>query len=161
LVDKKEKMNTIQSDFEILIKDNLITKDLGHTVIYKLKDSTLVIKAGDNHMYLVEDIKEIYQVMKDLSGGQKTYNLNVMGEYTSVEPEVRAFSSKGPHKDLVAAECFVISSLAQRILANAYIKINKPIVKSAFFNNINSAKEWLTKQKEYDAANIVSTHSAQ
>jgi len=148
-------MITIKPDFEILINDSVTTKDIGHTIIYKLKDGTLVIKSADNHTYSVEDIKVIYQVMKDLSDGQKTYNLNVLGEYTGVEPDVRAFSSKGPHKDMVAAETFVISSVAQKILANFYIKIDKPLVKSAFFNNINSAKEWLIKQKEDDATNTV------
>ena len=40
---------------------------------------------------------------------------------------------------------FVIKSLAQKLLGNAYLKINKPVVPTALFDNEEKAIEWLQK----------------
>lgn len=45
----------------------------------------------------------------------------------------------------IKARALVITALSQRILANFYIKIQKPIVTSKIFNNYESALAWLNE----------------
>lgn len=126
-----------------LIKNYKSKEDLGHSTLYKRSDNIIVSVASDNHTYTIADILENYNVIKRFAGQNKAFILNIVGKYTSVEPEVREFASKGPHADYVDTEVFVINSVAQKLLANFYFKINKPIVRTMFFNKPCEAEKWL------------------
>lgn len=121
------------------------TRDLKHSQLTMCEDGIIVLRSRDEHSYTVDDIKENWAAIKDLSGGKKAYVLNIAGKYTTVEAEVREFVSKGAHADFIAAECFVIRSLAQRLLVNFYLRINKPVVATAFFTDESKAEKWLKK----------------
>ena len=136
------------SDFDDLVRKPISTMDLGHSVLYKINSGLIVLKSADDHTYSIKDVKENHNAIKSLSGGKKAYILNIAGKYTSIESDVRNFTAGGPHANIIAAEAFVIGSLAQRIIANFYFKVNKPVVSSAFFNDIDKARDWLLSQKE-------------
>jgi hypothetical protein len=69
---------------------------------------------------------------------------NVTGKYTGITSEASAYLSKGPHKNFIKAEAFIIHSTTQRLLANLYfLRIRKPIVPAAYFKNVADAKKWL------------------
>ena len=126
-----------------LIKNYKSKQELGHSILYQRLDNIIVSVASDNHTYSIADIQENYSVIKRFAGQNKAFILNIVGENTSVEAEVREFSSKGPHADYVDTEVFVINSIAQKLLANFYLKINKSIVRTKFFNKPSEAEKWL------------------
>ncbi len=128
------------------------TKDLGHSKISLRDDGIIVIEAKDDHCYSISDVQENWDAIQKLSKGKKAYILNIAGKYTSVDSEVRDFVSKGSHAGFIAAECFVINSLAQKLLANFYFRINKPLVASSFFTEPAKAEKWLKERMAKDGA---------
>jgi hypothetical protein len=120
-------------------------RDLGHSQLTLRDDGIIILRSVDEHSYTIEDVKQNWNAIKELSPGRKAYILNIAGNYTGVEPGVREFVSKGEHAEFIAAECFVIRSLAQRLLVNFYLAINKPVVATAFFTDEAKAEKWLKK----------------
>lgn len=53
--------------------------------------------------------------------------------------------SKNINNPYSKADAFVLNSIAQKILANFYVKINKPERPTKFFNNSEEALIWLKK----------------
>ncbi|MGZ3903521.1 MAG: DUF7793 family protein [Bacteroidia bacterium] len=143
-------MSIDKSEFDVLIQKPVAVMNLGHSVLYKTGNGLIVLNSSDNHIYSVKDVKENHQAIKSLSENQKAYVLNVAGKYTNIEADVREFIAVGPHKNIIAAEAFVIHSLAQKLIANFYFKVNKPVVSSAFFTDIKRAEEWLLWRKGKD-----------
>jgi len=41
------------------------------------------------------------------------------------------------------ADAFIIHTLSQKIIANFYLKIQKPVVPTKFFSNSMDAEKWL------------------
>lgn len=117
-----------------------------HSHIVLRPDGIILLTSRDEHCYSIEDIKENWAAISSLCKGKKAYVLSVAGKYTSVDSEVREFVSKGLHAGFIAAECFVIHSLPQKLLANFYFKMNKPVVPSAFFTDRAKAEKWLKER---------------
>ena len=69
--------------------------------------------------------------------------LHFLGKYTSFTKETREFSVTERGMKYSLAEAYVFSSLSHKILANFYIKINKPPVTTKFFNEEEEAVKWL------------------
>ena len=47
-------------------------------------------------------------------------------------------------EEISCADAYVLKSLAQKIIANFYIRLNKPKIPTNFFTDEDSAIEWLT-----------------
>lgn len=125
-----------------------------HSHIVLRPDGIIEITGRDLHSYSIDDVKENWAAIKALSKGKKAFVLNLAGKYTSVDSETRDFVSKGPHAEFIAAECFVIYSLPQKLLANFYFKMNKPVVTSAFFVDLYKAEKWLKERMTEAGAKI-------
>ncbi|MGZ3861701.1 MAG: DUF7793 family protein [Bacteroidia bacterium] len=147
-------MATIRSELDTLLQEAVDTIDLIHSVLYRTNQGLIVLRSADDHIYSVKDIKENHEAIKALSGNRKAYILNIAGKYTNIEPDVRDYVASGPHVNIIAAEAFVIGSLAQKLIANFYYRVNKPIVKTAFFTDITKAKNWLLYYRERDLNKI-------
>ena len=124
-------------DFEIL---------LGHSTIYKRSDGIIEIRCANDFTYDVEHIKENHHFIEELTEGKKALILNISEKYTSITSEARDYISKGHHENFIKAEAFLIHSLAQRILANFFIKMTKPKVPANYFDykDKEKAEAWLT-----------------
>ncbi len=117
--------------------------DNRHTILQLRSDGIVELICNDNHIYETNDIKQNHEGIKTLSEREKALVLNLVGKYTSVSNEAKDFIAKGAHINFIAAEAFVLRSLAHVILARFYIKMNKPKVKTAYFSNENDAVKWL------------------
>lgn len=118
---------------------------LGHSTIYKRSDGIIEIRCANDFTYDVDDIKENHHFLEELAEGKKLLILNISEKYTSITSEARDYVSKGPHEGFIRAEAFLIHSLAQRLLANFFIKMTKPRVPATFFDykDKEKAEAWL------------------
>lgn len=124
--------------------------DLGHSKITELANGIVEIICQEEFMYDVEHIKQNHEVLERISKKQGTSILvySIAGKYTGITSDASAYLSKGPHKDFVKAEAFIIRSTTQRLLANLYfLRIRKPPVPAAYFKKVEDAKAWLLKFK--------------
>lgn len=120
-------------------------KVLGNSVI-KLKEGGLVeIDCNNNHEYSVEVRKKNRAYIKELADDKKMLVFSNLPEFTTASKETREFVAQGGYKDFIFAYDFVIQSLAQKILGNFFLTVNKPIVSAKIFTNKEDTISWLAK----------------
>lgn len=93
----------------------------------------------------VRECEELTLVYENLLGENKCPLLHIVGDYVSMDKEAREYASSDIGLKFSKAEAFVIKSLPHKILANFYMKIQKPSVPTKFFKSKPEAEEWLSK----------------
>lgn len=100
------------------------------------------IAVNENEEFKIEDLKNLVAAQLEL-GGFKLPVLILCSEHATTDAELLNTLSKNSNNPYSRADAFVIKSMAQKILANFYIKINKPERPTKFFNNKEEALIWL------------------
>lgn len=135
------------------LPENIIEKtQLPHTLHIKRSDGIVEIRCMENVQYDVQEVMENHEVLKNFAATGKVLVLNITTKYNLISNEAREYISKGPHKDFIAAEAFLIHSLAQRLLARFYFAVFKPIVPAKYFafHEKEEAEKWLRLQQQLD-----------
>lgn len=117
--------------------------DLTHSLIILRDDGIIELNTNDDHTYTIEDVKENVKAFGELTGNKKAPVLIIGGSFSSVTNETREFMATEESLKYSKAEAFLITSLAQKILVNFYIKFNKPLVPTRVFNDKIEAEKWL------------------
>jgi hypothetical protein len=76
-------------------------------------------------------------------GDIKAPILHIIGKYMNATKEAREFGASAEGLKNSIAEAYVFDSLPHRIIANFYIKFNKPTVPTKFFKTKIEAEVWL------------------
>lgn len=106
-------------------------------------DGILFIDIAKEEQFTIDDMKELIEAAKEIGGGKKFLNLIIVGHNTLPDKEARELSTSSEGSIYKLADAFVISSLAQALIANFYLKINKPVVPTKFFKTETDAIAWL------------------
>lgn len=80
-------------------------------------------------------------------GGGKYLKLFIFEPYADVSSEVKNFAASPPGYEHTLADAIVVVGLPQRIIADFYLKFNKPEVPTKIFRTEAKAREWLLKFK--------------
>jgi hypothetical protein len=117
--------------------------DLSHTKIELCDDRVIHFFYGDKVQYTMKEAKELEQAVIKMTNGVVHKSLRVAGNESTIDYETMKYLSRGRGTLFTLADSFVIRSTAQKILANFYVKINKPVLPTKFFNEISQASAWL------------------
>lgn len=123
--------------------DYISKKDHGHTIIIHNRNNIVEMYCADNFTYEVEHLMENMLYLNEIAKNNQLMILNYVAPYTQISTEARAYLAHGSHKSFIKAEAYCIHSLAQKLLASFFVKIDKPIVPVKFFTKKNDAKKWL------------------
>lgn len=96
----------------------------------------------------LEEYEENMLAYKKLMKTERVYILTIANPGANLSKEVRDKFSTPDRSAFKIAEAFVIFTLAQRIIANFVIKVQRPHHSLKFFSNENDAIEWLEKVKK-------------
>lgn len=116
----------------------------------------IVMLRSDNLMHFqfksktiieVDDVKELVETVKEIGNGKQYANLITADEFVTLGHGVREFSATEFANAQTIADAFVVKTLPEKLLANFYIRINKPPKPTRMFNDENKAIEWLKKQQ--------------
>lgn len=132
--------------FTDLKKHSLISeKDIGSTVfrIYENRIYHVEIKKGEK--VTMEVINEGYLFLEE-NGGGTFYNVFEFKSFADVDPNVREWSASPLNNSYTIIDAIVISSLSQRILADFYVRYNKPVRPTRVFTSIEKAYEWVKNE---------------
>ncbi len=101
-----------------------------HATIKKHKKASMeVVKAGID--FLIQH------------GGGKFYNIYEFESFSDVDPEVRSWIATESDHQYTVVDAIVISSFSLKIMADFYLKINKPQMPTKLFLNMESASKWI------------------
>lgn len=116
--------------------------NLSHTLLV-LRDDDVIQMDCDNHYYTLSDLKEINEALTTLAGGKRKLLLVIANEFSDIDKDSREYMATDESTQHSIAEAYVIKSLSQKIIANFYLRINKPKVPTMIFTNLSSAEKWL------------------
>lgn len=111
------------------------------------EDGYYLIRVYGEDEFTVDDLKTLVKGQKEL-GAKLIPSLVLCTEQASTNIDLLNTLAKKAFNPYSIADAFVLSSMSQRILANFYIKINKPERPTKFFNDPETALIWL---KNYTA----------
>lgn len=119
--------------------------ELPHSTIIQRHDRIVEIRCADDFTYDVEHVVENHNILKEMAGNGKLLILSFGQRYTMVTSEARMYVAKGNHESYIAAEAFLIFSLAQRMYAQFFVKMSKPVVPANYFSyqDKEQAEKWL------------------
>lgn len=95
---------------------------------------------------LLLDLDQCYEIMeayKTNLGDKRVPILHIIGKYMNVTKESREFAASPEGLKYSSAEAYVFDSLPHRIIADFYLKFNKPAVPTKFFKTKTEAEVWL------------------
>ncbi len=105
-------------------------------------DGIVQVNSGEIYYTMIETMA-VHEKINELSNNQPMLILHVPGEFANVDEETRRFLASEFGLRYVIAQAFVLNSMAQRIVANFFMKINKPIKPTKFFTSQEDAEKWL------------------
>ena len=100
------------------------------------------IEVFDNTDFLIADLKLLVNAQRE-NFGVKLPVLVLCREHSNTNIELLNVIAKNENNPYSRADAFVIKSMAQKILANFYLKIHKPERPTKFFNSKEDAIMWL------------------
>jgi hypothetical protein len=119
------------------------TLELPHTKIELRDDGIIQFHYGNHVQYSMQETMELEAAVEKMTKGVTNKSLRIAGKFSNVDMEVMRYLSRGRGTLFTLADSFVIHSLAQKILANFYLRINKPVLPTRFFNKVEEAEAWL------------------
>ena len=117
--------------------------DFGHTKVLKRDDGIIEVTCGEDFEYDVEHLYEINGPTSRLVNKQRMPVLFMVGKDTNITQDAMKYGSTKESTSFSIAEAYVIHSVAQKILANFYLRIHKPPVPTSFFDSKEKAEVWL------------------
>jgi hypothetical protein len=126
------------SDFEISKQ-----KEFDASILSLRSDGILNIYMKPNKILQQKDGEDIVNGLADMGNGKKFLLLFTAGADTSVSTEARYYASTPEANKYTIASAFVVKSIAQKLLGNAYVTFNKPLTPTRIFNDENDAIRWL------------------
>ncbi len=90
----------------------------------------------------IELMEEGYRFLRD-NGGGKFYNIFEFERFSDVEPEVRAWAARNSGNKFTLADAIVINSLPHKILADFYMRFNRPAKPTRIFSDFDKAVLWI------------------
>jgi hypothetical protein len=103
----------------------------------------LVIRTGE--VLTVDESNDIALWMKQHTTA-KYKVLTAPQINADIEPEVRNYLVQPQRAERVCADALVINNLPHRLLADFYLKFNRPDIPTRFFSSEEEAREWLKTQ---------------
>lgn len=108
-----------------------------------------------NHIKLgklidADDVYQIRNVNLALAKNQPYGVLVESDELTSFSKEARELAASEQIACHSAAKALYIKSLGQRIIANFYLKLNKPFVKTRVFESKEEACDWIRQEVNFE-----------
>lgn len=90
-----------------------------------------------------EEAKELNEIIGELSEGKEIAFMLLANDATQFDSSAREFSASEEGFKYKKAEALVVRTLAHKLIAELYLKINKPIKSSKAFTNEEDAVDWL------------------
>jgi hypothetical protein len=117
--------------------------DLKKSFVELLPSGILHIHLKSGSYIELSDAVLIFEAMSKLGKGKKYPVLIDAGEFTSIDKEARTFAASAGANIYTMADAIAFLNLAQKLLAEFYLKNDKPVVPTKLFSHKSEALAWL------------------
>lgn len=113
-----------------------------------LENLIIKIVLYENSTIGLEESRELNNAIGKLCNYTQALILIIAENGTQINNEARIFSASQEGLKYTIADAFVVDNLAHKLIANFYLKINKPAKPSKLFSNEQDAIVWLISHKK-------------
>ncbi|HEV7230839.1 MAG TPA: hypothetical protein VGO45_05900 [Bacteroidia bacterium] len=107
------------------------------------EDSILYVSFNDGAEVDKADVEDIYSEGLKMSGGKPYMTLSDIRNNPASTPEARAFAATCDYAKYRLADALLADSSMTTLVANFYIRFNKPKVPTRLFSSKEKAVQWL------------------
>lgn len=123
--------------------------EFSYARVERWSDGVIMIQVDDQHEMLEhEHAHALMRAVKELANGERIFLIASAGAATSADENARRHFADREHKEFVRAMAIVVLNMAQRLIANFFININRPAFRTRVFNSVEDARRWLKKQPD-------------
>jgi hypothetical protein len=123
----------------------MITNNQKNIEVSLMKEGILHIHLVANSEITLNDAALAVEEMGKLSKGKKLPVFIDVGEFCTIDKEVRLFSASKESNLYTMADAIAYKNLGQKLITNFYIKENKPSVPTQGFSDSKEAILWLQR----------------
>lgn len=126
----------------------LIAEHIEENICFRIFENRIFHVSIPKNMKIGKEIIDIGYDFLNKNGGGRFYNVYEFDSFADVEPEVREWAADSSGNHYTYCDAIVIRNLAQKIIADFYIKFNKPKMPTKIFYSVNKAYEWIKEIQE-------------
>ena len=108
-------------------------------------DGIVHVVSGEDISYTIKETLDVHNKINELTNCEPMLILHVPGKYATIDDASRKFIASKEGLRYCIAQAFVIHSMAQKMVANFFMRVNKPVKPTRFFNTQEEAENWLGK----------------
>jgi len=131
-----------------LSNNSILFEEEHSTAIFRIYENRIfhvTVKKGE--LVTMDIVYKGYQFL-DAFGGGEFFNIFEFSSFSDVDPEVRVWAASPLNNNYTIVDAIVINSLPQKILADFYIRYNKPVKPTRIFNLVDRALNWIKDFRE-------------
>ncbi|MCK6649903.1 MAG: hypothetical protein L6Q66_09625 [Bacteroidia bacterium] len=118
-------------------------RDFGFFTIHLRDDKVIHVAVKAKNEIGIEQIIEIIQGIALVGESKKHPIMITVEDHTFPTPEARKYLAQADTNPFASASAFIVKNLAQKLLVNAYLKMNRPSRPTRMFTTEESAIQWL------------------
>lgn len=122
--------------------EELRKEDVGCATVELREDGIMHVHIKETDTFEMDNSTEVFKVRERIADGKRSPIIYTCTQFVIPSKEVREFVASEERSELVLADAFVVNSLPQKLMANLFIKINKPVRPTKVFNNFEAACDW-------------------
>ncbi len=136
-------------------KDNI--EMFNSTILHERDIEGASARVFDNRIYhlKIPEYKKVtmgfvekgYEFIESAGGG-RFYNIYEFSSFSDLDPEVRDWAADTDKNPNTHTDALVVKSLPHKIIANFYLKFNRPKKPTRIFNSLDLAIAWTLDQIE-------------
>lgn len=116
----------------------------------KITDHIVENRLLNGNTFDVEDVNAIKTANLELTKGEKYAVLVWSEEFTVITKEARELVASKDFAQNTLAKALIVANLAQQIIVNFYLKINRPYIKTKAFRTKEEGIKWLKEIEEQE-----------
>lgn len=120
------------------------------TLQFDEEKNILFYRVKQDQVVDVPEMKEMLRYVEEFVGPKKHYAVVDFGGNLTSSTEARQIYADAEYiQKYRIADAFLVKSLPVRLIANFFIKVTKPKVKTKLFTDEKSAVNWLSELKNH------------
>lgn len=129
----------------MIATSHLILKeiDLIDVNLKLISNNIVYVHLKDNCEININWQEKMLKVYEEITEGKRMHFLFTAGDGVSITKEARDNATKIEDQSLIGASAVVVDNLAYKLIANFYLKFNKPKRPYKVFSNKSEAVLWL------------------